>query len=303
LKKAGILGNLNGIVFFVALLVIFSLEIFGKVVERGVGHYLKWENYKRPQLGRIWERDREKIVAQKKIESILSSLNSQEQSSESIQSFKELFEQLNPSVPQMVSRKKFLQLYFEYPEKLSHQIISPYELLEIDSGRDWQRVLLTQFGEWITISFINSQNFPIREVFLSSEGMGENPLSQDIFRGTLEEAGFSSTSILSFADFMRVMKTLDPDAQQKLFPNPQWFFSKNYHVSRVGVKEEADSEVYPAPVRLGVEYQSDFYTEVLMLPVPALISDNLLSQIEIPVYDDDSPEAVSPFGEYPGGMN
>ncbi|MDH5789716.1 MAG: hypothetical protein OEZ27_03905, partial [Nitrospinota bacterium] len=113
MKKTGILGNLNGIVFIVALLMIFSLEVFGHVIERGVGYYLKWENHTRPQLGRIWERDREKIVAQKKIESILTSLNAQDQNAESIQSFKELFEKLNPSDPQMVSRKKFLQLYFE----------------------------------------------------------------------------------------------------------------------------------------------------------------------------------------------
>jgi len=302
LKKAGILGNLNAIVFIVTLLVVFSLEIFGKVVERGVGHYLKWENHTRPQLGRIWERDREKIVAQKKIESILSNLSTEEQTAESIQSFKELFEKLNPSDPQMLSRNKFLQLYFEFPEQLSYKIVSPYELLEIDSNRDWQRVLLTQLGEWVTISFINTQNFPIREVFLSAEGMDGNPLSRDIFKGTLEEAGFEPTSILSISDFMRVMKTLDPDAQANLFPNPNWFFSKNYHVTRVGVKEIGDSSTYPPPVRMGVEYQSDFYTEVLMLPVPRDLSENLLSQIEIPVYDE-STENFSPFGNFQGDPN
>lgn len=302
MKKAGILGNLNATVFFVVLLVIFFLEIFGKVVERGIGYYLKWENHTRPQLGRIWERDREKIVAQKKIESILSNLNTQEQSAESIQSFKELFDKLNPSDPQIVSRKKFLQLYFEFPEQLSYKIVSPYELLEIDSNRGWQRVLLTQLGEWVNISFINSQNFPIREVFLSAEGMGENPLNRDLFKGTLEEAGFGQTSILSIADFMRVMKALDPDAQSNLFPDPYWFFSRNYHLTRVGVKEVENSDKYPPPVRMGVEYQSDFYTEVLILPVPMDISDNLLSQIEIPVYDE-STEDVSPFGDYQGDLN
>ena len=302
MKKAGILGNLNGIVFLVALLVIFSLEIFGKVIERGVGHYLKWENHTRPQLGRIWERDREKIVAQKKIESILSNLNAQEQNAESIESLKDLFEKLSPSDPQMVSRKKFLKLYFEFPEQLAYKMVSPYELLEIDSNRDWQRVLLTQLGEWVTISFINNQNFPIREVFLSADGMGENPLNRDIFKGTLEEAGFSSTSILSIADFMRIMKTLGPDAQKNLFPDPYWFFSKNYHVLRVGVKEVEGSDDYPPPVRMGVEYQTDFYTEVLILPVPSDISENLLSQVEIPVYDE-STENLSPFGDYQGDLN
>lgn len=302
MKKTGILGNLNATVFIVVLLVFFSLEILGKVVEKGVGYYLKWENHKRPQLGRIWERDREKIVAQKKIQSILSNLNTEEQSAESIKSFKELFEKLNPSDPQMVSRKKFLQLYFEFPEQLSYKMISPYELLEIDSNRDWQRVLLTQLGEWVTISFINNQNFPIREVFLSADGMGENPLNRDIFKGTLEEAGFGQNSILSIVDFMRVMKTLDPDAQASLFPDPYWFFSKNYHVTRVGVKEVGNSESYPPPVRMGVEYQSDFFTEVLILPVPMDISENLLSQIEIPVYDTSNEEAP-PFGDFQGETN
>ena len=302
MKKTGILGNLNGIVFIVALLMIFSLEVFGHVIERGVGYYLKWENHTRPQLGRIWERDREKIVAQKKIESILTSLNAQDQSAESIQSFKEVFEKLNPSDPQMISRKKFLQLYFEFPEQLSYKMVSPYELLEIDSNRGWQRVLLTQLGEWVTISFINNQNFPIREVFLSAEGMEGNPLSRDIFKGTLEEAGFEQTAILSIADFMRVMKTLDPDAQSNLFPDPYWFFSKNYHVTRVGVKEIESSDEYPPPVRMGVEYQSDFYTEVLILPVPTDISDNLLSQVEIPVYEEPT-EGSSPFGDFEGDLN
>ena len=132
--------------------------------------------------------------------------------------------------------------------------------------------------------------------------MEGNPLSRDIFKGTLEEAGFGQTAILSIADFMRVMKTLDPDAQSNLFPDPYWFFSKNYHVTRVGVKEIENSDEYPPPVRMGVEYQSDFYTEVLILPVPTDISDNLLSQVEIPVYEEPT-EGASPFGDFEGDLN
>ncbi|NIQ02896.1 MAG: hypothetical protein GWM98_23055 [Nitrospinaceae bacterium] len=275
---------MNGYLFLFALLGLGVLEFSGHVFERAIGYYLKWENLNRPQLGRIWERDRKKIVAQKKIESILSSVSSQEQDSESIQSFKELFEKLNPANPQMVSRKKFLKLYYDFPEKLAKKIISPYELLEIDSNKGWQRVLLTQLGEWITLSFINNQNYPIREVFLSWEGMEGNSLNRDIFKGTLEEAGFGEGSIVSVDDFMRVLRTLDATAQQEIFPDPYWFFSKNYHVTRVGVLEDSASDLYPKPVRIGVEYQSDFYTEVLTLPVPGDISENLLSLIEVPMY-------------------
>ena len=77
------------VVFLSVLTLLVVLEFFGHIFERGVGHYLKWENQSRPQLGRVWERDREKIVAQKKIKSLLFGLNLQEQSTDLLQSFKE----------------------------------------------------------------------------------------------------------------------------------------------------------------------------------------------------------------------
>jgi len=74
-KSAGVTRQWQAMVLLFLLIGGGALEFYGKIFERGVGHYLKWQNHKRPQLGRIWERDREALVAQAKIQSIRSGLD------------------------------------------------------------------------------------------------------------------------------------------------------------------------------------------------------------------------------------
>lgn len=267
-------------VFLSVLILLFVLEFFGHIFERGAGHYLKWENQNRPQLGRVWERDREKIVAQKKIASLLASLNLQEQSTESLQTFKELFDNLTPSFPQLLSRQKFLELYYDFPGPWARQIISPYDLLEIDSNNNWKRVLLSRFGQWITISFVDSQNFPIQEKFIAVDNLEEIESFRNIEKGRLDDLGFEPEKIYSTVEFLQVLKTLDPLTQSALFPDPQWFLGKNLQVTRVGVKAELISG--SPRVLLGIEYQSDFDTHTLLVSVPQKVANNMLSQIEQP---------------------
>ena len=295
MRKSGILGNLNTVVFLSILIILFVLEFFGHVFERGLGHYLKWENQNRPQLGRLWERDREKIVAQKKIESLLSNLNLQEQSTESLQTFKELFDKLTPSFPQLLSRQKFLELYYGFPGPWARQIVSPYDLLEIDSNKNWKRVLLARFGQWITISFVDSQNFPIQEKFLAVDNLEEIESFQNVEKGRLDDLGFDPKRIYPAAEFLQVLKTLDPLTQSALFPDPQWFLGKNLHVSRVGMK--AAPTVGPPRILLGIEYQSDFDTHALLVSVPQEVANNMLSQIEQP-HSENPMDTLTAFGEF-----
>ena len=301
MSGVGVKGDFRGLVFFSGLVLFFLLEVFGQVIERGIGYYLKWENHNRPQLGRIWERDRENLVARKKIKSILAALDLQEQTAESLTSFKDVFEKLNPSFPQILTREKFLRLYYDFPGQWAQQIISPYDLLEIDSDENWDRVLLTRFGQWITISFIDQKNFPIRESFLSVDKLYEVQSSRKVRRGPLEESGFDKDWIFPIKDFLHVLQTLDTAAQEALFPDPQWFLGKNYHITRVGLIENPPGYLSPQPVLFGIEYRTDFFTEVLHIPVPREIANNILSMIERTSADTPEfpvgPLAAEPLGE------
>ena len=96
-----------GIMFFLPIVVLFPLEFYGKIIERGIGNYLKWQNDARPQFGRVWDKDRQAILAQTKVQSIRSLLDSKQESAEAIDSLKALFENTEPSFPLVLSRKKF----------------------------------------------------------------------------------------------------------------------------------------------------------------------------------------------------
>ncbi len=137
---------------------------------------------------------------------------------------------------------------------------------------------MSRFGSWITVSFINAQNFPIREVFLSIDQIDEMESTRTVEEGTLESQEFLAESIYPIKEFLEVMRTLDPITQESLFPDPQWFLSKEFHITRVGVQNE--SPRFPGAVVFGIEYESEFFTQVLLIPVPQEVANNMLSLIE-----------------------
>jgi len=297
-KSAGVPRQWQGIVLLFLLIGGGALEFYGKVFERGVGYYLKWQNYKRPQLGRIWERDRESLVAQSKVQSLLSDLNLQENSAESLQTLSELFEKLEPGFPLLVTRKKFLDLYFDFPGPWSERIVSPYELLQIDSEKNWGRVFLKRFGPWITIGFLDIHGIPIREIFLSADTLFEVQSTRTIKRGRLEEMGFKKERIFSRDQVVSIIETLDPATQKAVFPEPRWFLEKEYHVTRIGVSDQISRSQNHTV--FGIEYNTDYYTGVLLIPVPLEVAYNILSQIEKTEGDDLTGELDSltiPSGE------
>ena len=292
-----------GIMFFLPVVVLFPLEFYGKIIERGIGNYLKWQNNARPQLGRVWDKDRQTILAQTKVQSIRSLLDSKQESAEAIDSLKALFENTEPSFPLVLSRKKFLDLYYDFPGQWSVRIISPFELISIDSKYNWTRVLLKRFGQWFTISFLDSHNIPVHEVFVATDALKEVQATRTVKQGRLEEIGFKKDRVYSVAVFLPLLQTLDPKTQYAVFPDPRWFLSKDYSITRIGVRELESSKKSLPSLEFGIEYNTDYYTGVLLIPVFQEIANNLLSQIERTNFDiwgeEFSALAVPPVGDNP----
>ena len=279
MKFSGVRKSWHGVAGLIVLSAFLSLEFHTNLFEKSVGYYLKWQNHKRPQLGRMWERDRQSLVAQAKIKSIRSSLDLQEETALGITSFKHLFEGISPGFPLVVSREKFLQLYYDFPGQWSEQIISSYDLIDLDSKKIWDRVFLKRFGPWITLQFIDRQNIPMHELFLSVDTLFEVQATRTVKRGTLEDSKFTANRIFPISEFLPVLKSLDAITQKAVFPEPRWFLGKNYHVTRVGISDFSAGEL-AQHLLFGVEYDTDYYTGVLLIPVPIELADNMMSQIE-----------------------
>ena len=292
-----------GAMFFLFMLALLFLEFYGKIFERGIGNYLKWQNASRPQLGRVWDNDRQTILAQNKVESVRSLFDSRQESAEAIVTLKALFENTEPSFPLVLSRKKFLDLYYDFPGQWSTRIISPFELISIDSKYNWTRVLLKRFGQWFTISFLDSHNIPVHEVFVSTDALKEVQSTRTVKQGSLEKVGFEKDRVYSAAVFLPLLSTLDPKTQHAVFPDPRWFLAKDYSITRIGVRELEFSKKLLSDFEFGIEYNTDYYTGVLLIPVSQGIANNLLSQIERTGFDvwgeEFSALAAPPVGDKP----
>ena len=292
-----------GAMFFLFMLALLFLEFYGKIFERGIGNYLKWQNASRPQLGRVWDNDRQTILAQNKVESVRSLFDSRQESAEAIVTLKALFENTEPSFPLVLSRKKFLDLYYDFPGQWSTRIISPFELISIDSKYNWTRVLLKRFGQCFTISFLDSHNIPVHEVFVATDALKEVQSTRTVKQGSLEKVGFDQDRVYSAAVFLPLLRTLDPKTQHAVFPNPRWFLAKDYSITRIGVRELEFSKKTLSDFEFGIEYNTDYYTGVLLIPVSQEIANNLLSQIERTGFDvwgeEFSALAAPPVGDKP----
>ena len=299
MKFTGVRKSWHVVAGLFVLSAFLSLEFYTNLFEKSVGYYLKWQNHKRPQLGRMWERDRQSLVAQAKIKSIRSSLDLQEETALGISSLKHLFEGISPGFPLVVSREKFLQLYYDFPGQWSEQIISSYDLIDLDSKKIWDRVFLKRFGPWITIQFIDRQNIPIHELFLSVDTLFEVQATRTVKRGTLEDSRFTANRIFLISEFLPVLKSLDSITQKAVFPEPRWFLGKNYHVTRVGISASPTGET-GQHLLLGIEYETDYYTGTLLIPVAIELANNMMSQIEkADLSDLNSDETLPSPGENP----
>ena len=278
MKFAGVRRSWHSVAGLVILSAFISLEFYANLFEKSVGYYLKWQNHKRPQLGRMWERDRQSLIAQAQIQSIRSSLDSQEENASVISSLKQLFENVSPGFPLVVTREKFLYLYFDFPGLGSEQIISPYDLINLDSGKNWERVLLKRFGPWITLQFLDLKNIPVHEIFLSIDTISEVHATRSIKRGTLEDSDFKGDRIFEIDEVLPVLKSLDSVTQKAVFPEPRWFLEKNYHISRVGISDVVTGD--ERHLVFGIEYDTDYYTGVLFIPVALELANNIMSQID-----------------------
>ena len=280
MKIAGVRRSWHSILGLAILSSFFYIEFYTNLFEKSVGYYLKWQNHKRPQLGRMWERDRQSLIAQAQIQSIRSSLDTQEENTSNISSLKQLFEHVAPGFPLVVSREKFIQLYFDFPGQGSDLIMSSYDLANLDSKKIWDRVLLKRFGPWITLQFLDKKNIPIHEIFLSVDTIMDIHATRSIKRGTLEDSNFKQNRIFNIHEVLPILKSLDPATQKAVFPEPRWFLEKNYYLTRVGVAEVVEGPEEPQDLMFGIEYDTDYYTGVLLIPIPVGLANNIMSQID-----------------------
>jgi hypothetical protein len=129
----------------------------------------------------------------------------------------------------------------------------------------------------ITLQFLDQKNIPVHEIFLSVDTISEVHATRSIKRGTLEDSEFKGNRIFDIDEVLPVLKSLDSITQKAVFPDPRWFLEKNYHITRVGIADVVTGE--EQHLIFGIEYDTDYYTGVLFIPVAMELANNIMSQI------------------------
>ena len=86
--------------------------------------------------------------------------------------------------------------------------------------------------------------------------------------------------IFKIDEVLPVLKSLDPITQKAVFPDPRWFLKKNYFLTRVGVSDTVTGEEPTQQLVFGIEYDTDYYTGVLFIPVALELANNIMSEID-----------------------
>tara|TARA_B100000686_G_C16774432_1_gene967437 strand:+ start:277 stop:1185 length:909 start_codon:yes stop_codon:yes gene_type:complete len=272
--------HFNETIFLIFLVGGAFLEFQAHIIERGIGVYLRWGNSERSQLGRVWDRDRQNVLARDKIANLLTTQDSRKETSEAFRTLGQVYENLFPGISQIISREKFLELYYNYPGEWSRFMASPLDLLEIDADKKWDRVSFDNRAGWVNLSFLDRENHPIREFNISVDQLDELQSNRSVIKGTLEELDFPEDRLFPFGLLLPILRALDPDSRKVLLPDPRWFLLRNYHVTRIGFAEAPFSSNFIPQITIGIEYQTDFYPHVLSIMVPMETAYNILSQIE-----------------------
>ena len=153
-------------------------------------------------------------------------------------------------------------------------------MISLDSEKEWDRVFLKRFGPWVTLQFLDHKNIPVHEIFLSVDTILDVQATRSIKRGTLEDSNFKSNRIFNIGEVLPVLKSLDPVTQKAVFPEPRWFLEKNYFLTRIGVADDVTGNNPSKQLVFGIEYNTDYYTGVLLIPVALELANNIMSQID-----------------------
>ena len=136
------------------------------------------------------------------------------------------------------------------------------------------------WGAQHCLGFIDKKNIPIQEIFLSVDTIMDIRTTRSIKRGTLEDSNFKPNRIFNIHEVLPILKSLDPVTQKAVFPEPRWFLEKNYYLTRVGLAEVKGGDEESEDLIFGIEYDTDYYTGVLFIPIPVGLANNIMSQID-----------------------
>jgi hypothetical protein len=230
-------------------------------VEQMVGTYLSRTNTRRPQSGAIWEKGKETLTAQKTLEQIVTDRESSQRIAREAETFSQIAEALTPSHGVMISAAHFRDLYLALPPAVAQDIVSPFELLLLQSSGRWERAYFRKFGASMKVFLLDMESRVLRELDVPPELLSRVRQQDAFSTGVLEDYPSLRNRIYPARDFFEALADQPDEIQRSILPAPERLLAHSRRILRVGVSDEALSGL----VDIGLEFEADGNTQVMVV--------------------------------------
>lgn len=244
---------------------IFCLVLAGEFyfgwIEMAVGAYLASTNSRRPESGTVWQWRHKTLQARRKLESLVTNPDFTEDSDDDVRGLARIFGQAASGSPVMLAAGRFISLYRRLPPQLGEEIASAFELLNLQTGRNWTRTYVEADGNGVTLYHLDQGNQVLSKTHIGPELLEYLARGQAMVPGSLESMQDFRGHIFPAADFFKALMKLPENVSRKVIERPDALLEFGPRILRAGISSEDSAD----KVTIGFEIELDGRSQVMML--------------------------------------
>ncbi len=250
----------NYVLLGVVLLCLSSEAYFGWI-EVVVGSYLAATNSHRPEIGTVWQGNRKIVAARKRLESLAPNLSLADNQEKFSSGFAQIFREAAKGKGVMLPASSFINLYTKLPSQIAAELISAFELLQLQTGMKWARIFIESVPEGMVIYFLNEENLVLRKSFVRQSLLEVLVKGQALVDGRLESMSDFRKTIYAAEDFFAGLLQLPEKVRHKVVARPFELLTWGSKLERVGISSESTG----SDVTLGFEIRTNGKFRVILL--------------------------------------
>ena len=151
------------------LALFFIAELGFDVTERAIGQYLYWHNPGRQRIGRSWQEDQNRLLANSRLETLTRDSRARESALEGVTDFAALVDYAQSSPRLVLPPAQFSKIYNAVPEIFRPWLISPNDLLMYHQQQSINHVLVDRHSDRLEVFFLDSGNQILHQATLFNE--------------------------------------------------------------------------------------------------------------------------------------
>ncbi len=207
-------------------------------IEKAVGAYLTTTNAYRPRSGAIWEKGREADSARTTLAQYADQRQHLQSEVRQAHSLGQLVANLGEDKGAMISSEHFIELYLKLPPIISHEIVSPFTLLTLQSDGRWQRTFLERKGNNLLVYMLDGSNQVIHRLSIDQVLLVHIERGEVAIRTGLDQLADFNGRIYLAERFFKALDGLPEEERKRIVAHPEDLLRVEGRIERVGISEQ-----------------------------------------------------------------